>query len=229
VSQPAGHARILCVEDDSSILLGLRMALEREGYAVETAEDGETGLTLARQSGFDLIILDVMLPKLNGYEFLGTLRAERITIPVVMLSARTAEVDKIIGLDLGALDYITKPFSVPELLARVRAALRRTEASAVAWRFGDVAIDPETRQVRRAGDEVQLTATEFDVLAALVRANGRPLSREAIFAEVWGPNHHGTPRTVDNFVGQLRSKLEQDSARPKHLVTVRGVGYRLAT
>lgn len=223
------RARILCVEDDPSILLGLRMSLEREGYAVGIAEDGTAGLALARDGSWDLIILDVMLPGLNGYEFLGSLRAERLTVPVVMLSARTAEVDKIMGLDLGALDYITKPFSVPELLARIRAALRRTEGAAMPWRFGDVEINPETRQVYRGGSEVRLTATEFDVLAALVRARGRPLSREALFSKVWGPNHHGTPRTVDNFVGQLRAKLEDDSAAPKHLVTVRGVGYRLAT
>jgi DNA-binding response OmpR family regulator len=228
VSDPSEPTRILCVEDDPSILLGLRMSLEREGYVVGTAEDGKTGLSLARDGSWDLVILDVMLPELNGYEFLGSLRAERITVPVVMLSARTAEVDKVMGLDLGALDYITKPFSVPELLARVRAALRRTEPDTVPWRFGDVVVSPDTHQVHRRGEEVQLTATEFEVLAALVRARGRPLSRDDLFSAIWGPDHHGTARTVDNFVAQLRAKLEDDPTAPRHLVTVRGVGYRLA-
>jgi DNA-binding response OmpR family regulator len=220
--------RILVVEDDSSILLGLRMNLESDGYEVGVADDGEEGLRLARTERWDLIILDIMLPKVNGYEFLGTLRAERLSTPVLVLSARTGEVDKVMGLDLGAVDYMTKPFSVPELLARVRPGLRRGQPRPSEWSFGDVAIDPDLRLVSKAGQEVLLTATEFRVLAALARAGGRPLSREQIFNTVWGPQHHGTPRTVDNFVAQLRAKLEDDPACPRHLVTVRGVGYRLA-
>lgn len=224
--------RILVVEDDPSILLGLRMNLESEGYCVETAADGDQGFELARGGRWDLIILDVMLPKRNGYELLCQLRADRDRTPVLMLSARTADVDKVMGLDLGADDYVTKPFSVVELLARVRAALRRKREAGdppetTVWRFGDVQADPETREVRKGGELVELTATEFDVLAALARVEGRILSRRQIMDAVWGPGHHGTERTVDNFVSQLRAKLEDDPGSPAHLVTVRGVGYRL--
>ena len=229
-----GRARILVIEDDPSILLGLRMNLSGEGYSVETAEDGEAGLEKARAGAFDLVILDVMLPKKNGYEVMTELRAQQDRTPVLMLSARTAEVDKIMGLDVGADDYITKPFSVGELLARVRVALRRRArpvevASTRAFRFGDVVADEDTREVRKSGELVDLTATEFDVLLALASVKGRILSRRQIMDAVWGEEHHGTERTVDNFIAQLRAKLESDPADPRHIVTVRGVGYRLVT
>jgi DNA-binding response OmpR family regulator len=221
-------ARVLVIEDDPSILLGMRMNLEKEGYQVGLAADGEDGLRRARAEAWDLIVLDVMLPKLNGYELLCSLRAEHVRTPVLILSARTAEVDKIMGLDLGADDYVTKPFAVGELLARVRAAVRRGEAAAPAdWSFGDVTVDPDTREVRRRGVTVGLTTTEFNVLAALLRASGRVLSREQILDAVSDPAREATPRTVDNFVAQLRAKLEDDPATPRHLLTVRGVGYRL--
>jgi DNA-binding response OmpR family regulator len=220
--------RVLVVEDDRSISLGLRMNLEDEGLDVSIAEDGETGLERARSEHWDLMILDVMLPRLNGYELLCTLRSEHIDIPVLILSARTAEVDRIMGLDLGADDYVTKPFSVGELLARVRAALRRGARTAERWAFGGVEVDPESRQVFRDGVEVELTPTEFDVLQVMLRARGRVLSRQQIMDLVWGPGHHGTPRTVDNFLAQLRSKLEADPSEPEFLITVRGVGYRFA-
>ncbi|MBI4699705.1 MAG: response regulator transcription factor [Deltaproteobacteria bacterium] len=222
-----GAARVLVVEDDPSILLGLRLNLEAEGYRVGTAEDGVAGLERARTEGWDIIILDVMLPKLNGYELLGSLRAARIPTPVLVLSARSSEVDKVMGLDLGAADYLTKPFSVPELLARVRAVLRRHAAAPQVWTFGTVVVDADRREVRKAGRSVDLSATEFGVLLALVRAAGRTMSREQIFDAVWGAGHHGTHRTIDNFVAQLRAKLEEDPLRPAHLLTVRGVGYRL--
>jgi len=240
----------LVVEDDPSISLGLRMNLEAEGYEVAVAEDGETGLERVRE-GWDLLILDVMLPRLNGYEIMGALRATQDKTPVLMLSARTAELDKVMGLELGADDYVTKPFGVAELLARVRAALRRNrkrgeEAAHAAarapvdaqpsttgadyaqpFRFGDVEIDLHKREVLKAGSVVDLTAKEFDVLLTLARARGGVMSRKQIFDIVWGPKHHGTTRTIDNFLAQLRAKLEDDPAAPKHLVTVRGVGYRL--
>ena len=224
------RARILVVEDDPSILLGLRMNLETEGYRVDVAEDGELGLSKARDGEWDLIILDVMLPRMNGYELLSALRAARDRTPVLMLSAKSTELDKIIGLDVGADDYVTKPFAVGELLARVRANLRRGDSSTGEeriFRFGDVTVDRETREVVRAGASVELTATEFDVLAALRDAGGRILSRRQIMDAVWGETHHGTERTVDNFVAQLRAKLEPDPAEPVHILTVRGVGYRL--
>lgn len=226
--------KILLVEDDPSIVLGLRMNLEREGYAVELAEDGELGLSLAQQGGFDLVLLDIMLPKLNGYEVLDALRrTPRLEIPpILLLSARGTEMDKVMGLDLGADDYITKPFSVAELLARVRVALRRhpetPDEQLKTWKMGDVRIDPSSHIVVRDNCEVELTATEFEILQLLQQSNGRVLSRQAIFDHIWGDSHQGSLRTIDNFISQLRSKLEDDPAAPRHLMTIRGVGYRLA-
>jgi two-component system, OmpR family, alkaline phosphatase synthesis response regulator PhoP len=225
-----GKKRILIVEDDESISLGLRMNLEAEGYDVGVATDGEDGLQRASEGAVDLVILDVMLPKMNGFEVVRQLRSKGSMVPVVMLSARGAEMDKVMGLELGAEDYITKPFGLAELLARVKAVLRRDglvrkNVDAVVH-AGDLLIDSGTRQVTRAGVVVDLTATEFDVLWCLVEAQGRVLSREEILSRVWGAGHHGTLRTIDNFLLQLRSKLEKDSAEPEHLLTVRGVGYR---
>jgi len=221
-------ARILVVEDDASIRMGLEMALARQGFEVTSAADGREGLRLARSGGFDLIVLDIMLPGLNGHELLGRLRGAGDDTPVLILSARGAEMDRILGLDLGADDYVTKPFSVGELLARVRALLRRRAPAARGTiRFGEVALDLDRMEVRRGGQRVELTRTELEVLAALARARGRVLSREQILDAVWGPGHHGTPRTVDNFVAQLRAKLEADPAHPRHILTVRGFGYRL--
>ena len=223
--------RILVVEDDASILLGLQVNLEAEGYEVETAEDGARGLAKAR-GGWDLVILDVMIPEINGFEVLQALRAEGHSVPVLVLSARGAEMDKVTGLDLGAQDYVTKPFSLAELLARIRSILRRGEngdapARVDPWAFGEIEVDPATREARRNGRRVELTSTEFKVLELLYDANERVLSREQILEAAWGPNHHGTERTVDNFIAQLRSKLEAQRAQPKHLLTVRGAGYRL--
>lgn len=222
--------RILLVEDDPSIVIGLRMNLEREGYHVELATDGQAGLERMRQGGLDLVLLDIMLPKLNGYEVLHALRQDADATPVLLLSARSSEMDKVMGLDLGADDYVHKPFSVAELLARVRAALRRGRDKIPGesrWQMGDVEVDPDRHQVRKAEREVELTATEFEVLQLLKNAKGRVLSRQAIFEHIWGDSHRGTLRTIDNFISQLRSKLENDPAAPRHLVTVRGVGYRL--
>ena len=222
--------RVLVVEDDASIMLGLRINLEAEGYTVLAADDGEKALAMARADGPDLMILDVMLPKLNGFQVLQTLRREGYVMPIIVLSARTGEMDKVTGLELGAEDYVAKPFSLAELLARVRAALRRgpraPEPARRVYDFGDARVDVAARTVTREGGPVEMTATEFDVLICLIEARGAALSRDAIFTRVWGPNHHGTPRTIDNFIQQLRGKLEKDASRPRHVVTVRGVGYR---
>jgi len=228
---PVCKRRVLVVEDDPSIALGLRINLEGEGYDVLSAEDGERGLTLARKEQPDLIVLDVMLPKMNGLQVLRAVRGEGLMMPIIVLSARTAEMDKVTGLELGAEDYVAKPFSLAELLARVRAALRRgprnSDAAPRSVRtFGDVRVDVGARTVTRSGVAVEMTATEFDVLLCLMEARGVALSREAIFLRVWGPNHHGTPRTIDNFIQQLRAKVEVDPQKPRHLLTVRGVGYR---
>jgi len=225
-----GSRRVLIVEDDASIMLGLRINLEGEGYQVLGAEDGEKGLALVRSENPDLVILDVMLPKLNGFQVLQAIRREGLSMPVIVLSARTGEMDKVTGLELGAEDYVAKPFSLAELLARVRAALRRgrnvPEVRRTSYEFGDVRVDVAARTVTRAGAPVAMTATEFDLLMCLIEARGVALGREAIFARVWGPDHHGTQRTIDNFVQQLRAKLEPDPQRPRFVVTVRGVGYR---
>ena len=224
--------RVLVVEDDPSIAIGLRINLESEGYLVTVAEDGEAGLEIARALEPDLIVLDVMLPKRNGLEVLHDLRAEGRTMPIIILSAKAGEMDKVAGLELGAEDYVAKPFSLAELLARVRAALRRGAPAAAAVErrpgivFGDVEIDVAARNVKRAGEPVEMTAREFDVLVCLVNERGRVLSRDDIFRRVWGPKHHGTPRTVDNFIQQLRAKLEVDPQEPAYIQTVRGVGYR---
>jgi DNA-binding response OmpR family regulator len=223
---------VLVVEDDESITLGLEMNLSAEGYRVLSAPDGEQGLSMARSHEVDLVILDVMLPRLNGFELLRILRSERRSMPIMMLSARGAEMDKVMGLELGAEDYVTKPFSLAELLARVKAVLRRdaiARGGGEALRVASLDINSATREVKKNGALVELTATEFDVLFCLVEAGGRVLSREQIQAKVWGPAHHGTPRTIDNFILQLRAKLEDEPTAPRHIVTVRGVGYRFVT
>jgi two-component system, OmpR family, alkaline phosphatase synthesis response regulator PhoP len=225
-------ATILLVEDDPSITVGLRINLEAEGYKVIIADNGDAGLAAARKEGIDLLLLDLMLPGLNGFEILRQLRREGHTMPIIVLSARSSEIDKVMGLELGAEDYVTKPFGLAELLARVRAALRRAtkpRPPESSFRLGDIEIDEGRREVRRGGALVELTATEFDVLMALVQAKGRVLSREQILEKIYGPGHHGTARTIDNFLMQLRSKLEADPQAPKYLVTVRGVGYRIAS
>jgi DNA-binding response OmpR family regulator len=223
---------VLVVEDDASIALGLRINLEGEGYRVLVAEDGERGLELARGDSPDLIVLDVMLPQMNGLEVLQALRSEGRMMPIIILSARTGEMDKVTGLELGAEDYVAKPFSLAELLARIRAALRRppviarSEGIPAVLRFSDVEMDIHARTVSRAGVPVEITATEFDVAMCLIEARGRAMPRDEIFQHVWGPNHHGTPRTIDNFIQQLRAKLEPDPVKPKYFLTVRAVGYR---
>jgi DNA-binding response OmpR family regulator len=235
VTDDHASADILVVEDDPSIQLGLRMNLEREGHRVTIADNGETGLEHLRTQSWGLVILDVMLPLRNGYEVLTAMRDEGISIPVLILSARGEEEEKVIGLDLGAEDYMTKPFGVRELLARVRVALRRNQNAPPSggpttpriYRFGEVRVNLGTREVVKEGAPVELTVTEFNVLSALLRADGQALTREQIFDAVWGSGHHGTHRTIDNFIAQLRSKLEDNPTAPTHLLTVRGVGYRL--
>ncbi len=226
--EPSRKKRVLVIEDDPSIGLGLRINLETEGYEVTLAEDGERGFELASAGDVDLVLLDLMLPRRNGFEVLDGLRKRGIATPVILLSARTEDIDKVTGLELGAEDYVCKPFSLAELLARIRAALRRSggEGPRPVLAFGDMKIDFAARSIARGGALVEMTATEFDVLACLVRERGRALSRDEIFRRVWGPNHHGTPRTIDNFLQQLRAKLEEDPQNPRYFKTVRGVGYR---
>ena len=223
--------RILIVEDDASILKGLKMNLELEGYAVLTADDGEKGLALAWEEHPDLVILDLMLPKMNGYEVCKEIRRRKIDVPILMLSAKNAEIDKIMGLDLGADDYISKPFALREVLARVNAFLRRRRSSEapVSVAFGKVAVDFATHQATRDGKSVTLTSKELDLVRFYAEHEGKVLSREAILDGVWGRAYEGTDRTVDNFLNRLREKLEVSPDTPRHFLTVRGAGYRFVS
>ena len=224
--------RILIVEDDPSILLGLERNLKFEGYEVMSARDGERGLQLAVDKSPDLIILDIMLPKLNGYELCRHLRKIKISVPIIMLTARGQEIDKVMGLELGADDYVTKPFSIVELLARIKAVLRRAkrfEQEMTSFTFDDVEIDFERHTVMKDGELLDLSAREFNLLRFLISNNGKALSRSEILNEVWGYDYYGTQRTVDNLISNLRQKLETDPDNPEHILTVWGVGYRFLT
>ena len=225
--------RVLVVEDNEALAFGLRNNLEIEGYAVDVAADGPTGLAAARRQHPDLVVLDLMLPGMDGYRVLRQLREDGLTMPVLILTARGEEADKVLGFRLGADDYVTKPFGVLELLARIEALLRRSRpagraAAPAIERFGEIEVDNATRTVRRAGQEVALTPMEFDLLVALLRRNGAVASRLELLKEVWGHSSAVLTRTVDTHIGELRRKLEADPSAPRHILTVRKAGYRLA-
>ena len=218
--------RILVVEDNHDLAYGLRNNLEIEGYEVELADDGAKGLERVRASKPELVILDLMLPELDGFRVLRTLRAEGFAMPVLILTARGEEADKVRGLKLGADDYVTKPFGLLELLARVEALLRRERRPALDA-FGDVEIDRATRTVTRAGVAVELAPKEYDLLLALFDRDGAVVSRLDLMRRVWGYSDAVVTRTIDTHVAELRRKLEDDASRPRHILTVRKVGYRL--
>jgi DNA-binding response OmpR family regulator len=221
--------KILVVEDDPSILRGLQLNLSMEGYTVRSAMDGEAGLAMARSEQPDLLLVDLMLPKLGGLDVIRALREADRETPILILSAKGQEADKVTGLQLGADDYVVKPFSLKELLARIEVALRRRgarEAEEPPRRFGDAEVDLEARRLTVRGQPVSLTAREFDLLAFFVAHPGRVYSREQLMQAVWGSRYTGTARTVDNFVGRLRAHIGDDAERPRHLETVRGYGYR---
>ena len=220
--------RVLVVEDEATLRDTLAYNLTQEGYEVSKSGDGAEALELARADKFDLIVLDIMLPSLDGLSFCRILRKEQTT-PIIMLTARGGEVDRIIGLESGADDYIVKPFSLGEFLARVRAVLRRAPATALRsdrLESGDLSLDLAARRVSLAGHEVKLSHKEFDLLAALVRNKGAVLSRDLLLEQVWGFDHIGDDRTVDVHVRWLREKIEASPSEPQRIVTVRGVGYR---
>ena len=219
-------AHVLIVEDNRNLAHGLRTNLEFEGHVAELAEDGAAGLALARTRRHDLILLDLMLPALDGFRLLETIRAERIDTPVLVLTARGDEADKVRGLRDGADDYVTKPFALRELLARVAALLRRVRG-VPALSFGVVRIDPATHAVTRAGETVPLRPKEYGLLCARLKRGGRVASRAELLREVWGYQESVISRTLDTHVGELRRKLELDPARPRHILTVRKTGYRL--
>jgi DNA-binding response OmpR family regulator len=220
---------VLAIEDDPAILRGLSDNLQFEGYHVLTASDGETGYQIQRAHKPDLIVLDLMLPRMSGYELCRKIRAEGIQTPILMLTARSEEPDRVLGLDLGADDYVTKPFSVRELMARVRALLRRSQRGAdlpADLRFSGVEVDFRSYEARRGAERVEMTRKEFAILRFLAARAGEVVTRDELLNEVWGYESYPSSRTVDNHVAGLRAKLERDPARPEHIKTVHGVGYK---
>jgi len=219
--------RILIVEDEADIALGLEEDLTCHGHQVETVRDGETAARRGREPGWDLILLDLMLPRKDGYEVCQQLRQSGVRTPIIMLTAKTHEAEKVMGLDLGADDYVTKPFSPRELRSRINAVLRRTaDESAGVYRFGDCEVDFDRGEVRRSGDPVEVTALEFRLLSAFIRRRGRVLSRQQLIDAAWGQDTSITDRVIDTHVLNLRKKIEPVPAKPRFLASVRGMGYR---
>lgn len=226
---------ILIIEDDPHILLGLQEVLRGDGFTVAVCERGDQALAAVEKHRPSLIVLDVMLPGLNGYDVCRALRAKQDATPVLMLTAKGQEIDKVVGLDLGADDYVTKPFGVRELLARIHALLRRTQPAAETpapgngvFAIGPATIDPRTFQLRRGRTTEDLTARELKLLQLFHAHAGEVLSRDRLLNEVWGYNYYGTTRTLDQVIVQLRKKLGDQGGEPRHLLTVHGVGYKLA-
>lgn len=222
-------SRILIVEDDQAIAIALEDDLRMEGYSVEAAHDGETASRRAREAPFDLILLDLMLPKKDGFEVCREIRRAGVESKILMLTARTQDTDKVLGLDLGADDYVTKPYSPKELRARIRALLRRVEIGPVTGkivRFGDCEIDFDRAELRRAGKLMPVTPLEFKLLGLFVRRPGRVLTRRLLLDEIWGKETAITERVVDNQIANLRKKIEPSPAEPHYLKSVRGIGYR---
>jgi len=221
--------RILIVEDDPAILRGLKDNLLAESYEVLTAGDGETGYRMIREHKPDMVILDLMLPRMSGYEVCRKVREEGGDTPILMLTARGEEADRVLGLDLGADDYVSKPFSIRELLARVRAIVRRAHRPTTLpdeLRFDDVVVDFRRYEARKGGSPVEMTRKEFGVLRFLAARPGEVVRRDELLNEVWDYKNYPTTRTVDNHVGSLRAKLEEKASEPRHLLTVHGVGYK---
>jgi len=222
-------ATILIVEDEPDMATGLRDNLEFEGYEVRIARDGEEALASAAEWAPDLILLDLMLPRRNGLDVCRELRHRGMRIPIIMLTARGQETDKVVGLEIGADDYVTKPFSVRELMARVHVQLRRTvceNAAVEQFQFGEVELDFKRQHAARAGQRLHLTAREFDILKYFVRRRGETISRDELLDKVWGFRAYHLSRTVDNHIAKLRQKIERLPTEPEYLITVHGLGYK---
>jgi two-component system alkaline phosphatase synthesis response regulator PhoP len=222
---------IMVVEDEEAIMLGLEENLRSAGYNVVTASDGRTALKLASEKRPDLILLDVMLPGLSGFEVCRQLREARMQMAVIMLTARADEFDKLHGFETGADDYVTKPFSINELLARIKAVLARGVRRSLApskYECGGFTLDMDARLLLKKGRPIELTRTEFDLLAYFCVNEGKALSREQVMNDVWGLEYYGTQRSLDSFVASLRSKIEKKASKPEHILTVHGVGYKFA-
>ncbi len=218
---------ILIIEDDPAMLRGLKDNFTFKGYRVRTAKDGDSGLNEALNSKPDIIILDIMLPGINGFEICRLIRGEGLDTPIIMLTAKSQESDIILGLDLGADDYVTKPFNIQELLARVNAFLRRRRGEEIhQFQFGDFTLNLDSRQLLRRGKEIELTPKEFGLLALFAKRTGCALTRDEILKHVWGYDILVTSRSVDRCVNTLRSKIEKNPDRPIHIKTIRDVGYR---
>jgi DNA-binding response OmpR family regulator len=222
-------SKILIVEDEPNMVAGLRDNFEFEGYEVITANDGLSGLNRALHESPDLIILDVMMPRMSGLDVCKQLKAKRSSIPIIMLTARGQEVDKVVGLELGADDYVTKPFSIRELLARVSAVMRRAKSNGQdfeRYSFGDVEVDVRMCQVSRAGETLEFSMKEFDLLKYFLLHRGETLSRDKLLEDVWGYEHFPTTRTVDTHILRLRQKVEPKPDDPRFILTVHGTGYK---
>lgn len=223
--------KILVVEDEPNMRLGLKDNLEFEGYEVEIAEDGEEGLTKILDNNFDLIIMDVMMPKVSGFDVCKSVRKSGVTTPIILLTAKGEEIDKVLGLELGADDYVTKPFSVRELLARVKAILRRGEKFSPienkSVRIGKLEVDFNGYRATNRNKDVQMSHKEFEILHFLWKKRNTTVSRDDLLTAIWGYDKTPTTRTVDNFILKLRQKIEVDPNHPKIILTVHGVGYKL--
>jgi two-component system alkaline phosphatase synthesis response regulator PhoP len=229
MAAPAAY-KILVVEDEQDLLRGLEINLTREGYRVLKAASGDAGLRLAIKENPHLVVLDVMLPGMNGLDVCRELRQKGFSAPIIMLTAKSEEIDRVVGLEIGADDYVTKPFSVRELLARIRVQLRRQPPRApeglAHYRFAEVEIDFQKCCASRKGKPLELTAKEFDLLRLLIRSRGEVVTRDRMLNEVWGYEACPTTRTVDNHILRLRQKLENDPARPEHILSIYGEGYK---
>jgi DNA-binding response OmpR family regulator len=220
-------SRILVVEDESDMAMGLEEDLTRHGHEVTTASDGDAAVRRGREHGWDVILLDVMLPRRDGFEVCRELRRADVKTPIILLTAKTQEAEKILGLELGADDYVTKPFSPAELRARIKAVMRRFEEdTAGVYRFGDCEVNFERAEMRRAGKVVEATALEFRLLCVLIRGRGRLLTREQLIEQAWGTATHIGDRVVDTHILNLRKKIEPVPAEPRFLISLRGMGYR---
>jgi DNA-binding response OmpR family regulator len=221
--------KILIIEDEKNMVTGLRFNLEAAGYTVQAAYDGEEGYKLALEEQPDLVILDLMLPKRNGYDVCRSLKQEMPQLPIVMLTARSQEADVVLGLEIGADDYVTKPFSVLELMARIKSVLRRTKSGTDIpdkYRFGALEVDFKKHESRKKGKPIELSPREYEILKYFVEKHGEIVSREDLLNAVWGYESYPNTRTVDTHIAKLRQKIEDKPDDPKHLITIHGIGYK---
>lgn len=221
--------RILIIEDDPAILLGLKESLVEENFEVLTASDGEEGYQKGKKENIDLIILDLVLPSKNGIEICKDLRAHEISIPILMLTSKREEIDKVLGLEIGADDYVTKPFSIRELIARIKALLRRQvefKKELEDYSFGDISIDFKRQEVFKGSSKIEISTTEIGILKYFIQFEGEVVTRHQLLDDVWGYENYPTTRTVDNFILNIRKKIEDDPSHPKHLLTIHKSGYK---